>query len=96
MSKPDITVPRNMLAIQGDRVLVYSHGSGGGLLLDYVLTLIRVIDVGRQEMRLVNRDDKSRKPDWSFTQKWYDSLRPARENKENAKWEVTLKPSTNG
>ena len=90
MSKPDITIPLNMLAIQGDRVLVYSHGSGG-LLLDCVLTLIRVVGSGQQEMRLVNRDAKSRKPDWTFTQKWYDSLRPARENKEGAKWEVTLK-----
>lgn len=88
MSRPDLTQPRNMLAIQGDRVLVYSHGAAQ---FDYVLTLIRVIGVGGQEMRMVNRDDKSRKPDWSFTQKWYDSLRPARENKENAKWEVTLK-----
>ena len=88
MSKPDITVPRNMLAIQGDRVIVYSHGAEQ---FDYVLTLVRVMDVDTQEMRLVNRDDKSRKPDWLFTQKWYDSLRPARENKENATWEVTLK-----
>lgn len=86
--KPDITIPLNMLAIQGDRVLVYNHG---GSQPQHVLTLIRVIDVAKQELRLINRDDKSRKPDWTFTQKWYDSLRPARENTEGAKWEVTLK-----
>ncbi len=90
MSKPDITVPKNMLAIQGDRVLVYNHVDDD-LQLAYVLTLIRVIDVDRQEMRMVNRDNKTGKPDWLFTQKWYDSLRPARPNKENAQWEVTLK-----
>lgn len=89
-SKPDITKPANMLAIQGDRVLVYGH-EANELVLVCVLTLIRVIDIGRQEMRMVNRDDKTRKPDWAFTQKWYDSLRPARKNDAGAVWEVTLK-----
>jgi hypothetical protein len=92
MSKPDISKPANMLAIQGDRVLVYNHVDAS-LQLVYVLTVIRVIDVDRQEMRLINREGKTHKPDWLFTQKWYDSLRPARANKEGAKWEVTLKPA---
>lgn len=91
MSRPDITDPANMLAVQGDRVLVYKHSDNGHLLLAHVLTLVRVIDVGGQEMRLVNRDDKMRLPDWAFTQKWYDVLRSAPENKQGAKWEVTLK-----
>lgn len=91
MNRPDITQPKNMLAIQGERVLVYSH-EGDQLYLDFVLTLVRCIDIGRQEMRMVNREAKDHKPDWAFTQKWYDSLRPARPNKENAQWEVTLKP----
>lgn len=90
-SRPDITDPANMLAIQGERVIVYVH-TGGKLVVDCVLTLVRCIDIGSQQMRLINRDGKERKPDWLFTQKWYDSLRPARPNKENARWEVTLKP----
>ena len=93
MSKPDITVPRNMLAIQGDRVLVYNHVDGS-LLLNYVLTLIRVIDVDRQEMRMVNREGRTHKPDWLFTQKWHDSLKLAEKNQYGAKWQVTLKSKT--
>ena len=90
-SRPDITKPENMLAIQGDLVLVYKH-EGDAVVLADVLTLVRVMDVGRQEMRLCNRASKDRKPDWPFTQAWYDRLKPARDNKEGAKWEVTLKP----
>lgn len=80
-----------MLAVQGDLVLVYKHGANGDLVHAHTLTLVRVIDVDKQEMRLVNRSSKDHKPDWSFTQAWYDRLKPARENKEGAKWEVTLK-----
>lgn len=89
----NVADPATMLSLQGDRVLVYKHNSenNGSLLLAYVLTLVRVIDIGRQEMRLVNRDSKDRQPDWAFTQVWLEKLRPARENKLNAKWEVTLK-----
>lgn len=87
--RPDITQPENMLAIQGDLVLVYKQM--GGVVHAYTLTLVRVIDIGHQEMRMVNRASKDRKPDWPFTQKWYDRLKPARENKEGAKWEVTVK-----
>ena len=54
MNRPDITQPKNMLAIQGERVLVYSH-EGDQLYLDFVLTLVRCIDIGRQEMRMVNQ-----------------------------------------
>ena len=82
-----------MLAIQGDRVLVYNHVDDD-LRLVYVLTLIRVIDVDRQEMRLVNRDAKTGKPDWAFTQKYYDSLKPAKANEHGAKWEVTVRYKT--
>ena len=41
MNRPDITQPKNMLAIQGERVLVYSH-EGDQLYLDFVLTLVRI------------------------------------------------------
>jgi len=88
----NVADPATMLSLQGDRVLVYKHTeNNGSLLLVHVLTLVRVVDVDRQEMRLVNRDSKDRQPDWACTQVWVDKLRPARENKHNAKWEVTLK-----
>lgn len=89
----NVADPETMLSLQGDRVLVYKHAENNGtLLLAYVLTLVRVVDVGRQEMRLVNRDSKDRQPDWLCTQVWLDKLRPAPAgNKQNAKWEVTLK-----
>ena len=90
-ARPDITKPENMLDIQGDKVLVYTHAENA-IELAHIMTLVRVIGIGTQEMRLVNKEGKTRKPDWLFTQKWYDSLKPARENKEGAKWEVTLKP----
>ena len=77
------------MAVQGDRVIVYKHVESG-LELAHVLTIVRVMS-DRQEMRLVNRDSKSRQPDWAFSQKWYDRLRPAAENTLRAKWEVTLK-----
>lgn len=81
-----------MLSLQGNRVLIYRHtDNNGSLLLAHVLTLVRVMDVDRQEMRLVNRDSKERQPDWAFTQVWLDKLRPAAVNKHSAQWEVTLK-----
>lgn len=88
--RPDITRPENMLAIQGDRVLVYRHGANGDLDLTHVLTLVRVMGE-RQEMRLCNRETRTGKPDWAFTQVWYDRLRPAEENNAGAKWAVTIK-----
>lgn len=90
-ARPDITVPENMLDVQGDRVIVYKHSTTGSLDVAHVLTLVRVIDETRQEIRMVNREAKDRKPDWAFTQVWYDRLRPAEENKFGAKWQVTLK-----
>lgn len=91
MNRPDITKPENMLAVQGDLVIVYKHNGMGALEPLHLLTLVRAVDIGRQEMRMVNRESKDRQPDWPFTQVWYDSLRPAGENKAGAKWAVTLK-----
>ena len=91
-ARPNITVPQNMLDVQGDRVIVYKHDDDDTLVVAHVLTLVRVMDIGHQEMRMVNRESKkTRQPDWAFTQKWYEHLRPADENKLGAKWEVTLK-----
>lgn len=90
--RPDITKPENMLALQGEKVIVYKHGENGHRVLAHVLTLVRVIDFARQEMRLVNREGKVRSPDWAFTQTWYDRLKETPPNEFGAKWEVTLKP----
>lgn len=90
-SRPDITQPENMLAVQGDKVIVYKHGENGHRVLAHVLTLVRVMDMGSQHMRLVNREGKVRSPDWAFTQVWYDRLKEAPKNEFGAKWEVTLK-----
>jgi len=91
-ARPDITKSENMLEVQGDRVSVYRHGSDGALELLWVLTLVHVIGEAGHEMRMCNREAKDHKPDWPFTQAYYDKLRPAPPgNKENAKWEITLK-----
>jgi len=89
-ARPDITKPENMLEVQGDRVIVYKH-EGDALVMQYVLTLVRVVGIGHPEMRMVNKESKTWHPDWAFTQAWYDRLRPAGKNKLNAKWEVTVK-----
>ena len=89
--RPDITQPENMREVQGDRVLVFKQAEGGEPVHAYTLTLVRLMGGGRQEMRLVNRESRTHEPDWAFTQKWYDRLKPARENKVRAKWEVTVK-----
>jgi hypothetical protein len=87
-ARPDITKPENMLAIQGDLVIVYRHGERDPA---YVMTLVRVLGVGTQEMRLKNKQSKDHKPDWAFTQAWYDRLKEAGKNEFGAKWEVTIK-----
>jgi len=90
-ARPDITDPQNMLAIQGDRIAVYTHTANGDLALHHILTLVRVIDGDCQSLRMVNRESRSRQPDLAFSQKWYGCLRPAGENKLNVQWAVTLK-----
>jgi hypothetical protein len=87
----NITSPADMLALQGDRVLIFQRDDQNELCHVDTLTIVRVIDFDRKSLRLVKRDGKVRLPDWEFTQKLADKLRPARENKEGAKWEVTLK-----
>ena len=91
MTRPNITDPNEMLAVQGDRIIVYKRGDNGSLVMEHVLTLVRRMDDTSSVLRMVNRESKSRQPDWAFTQAWYNNLRPAGENKLNAKWEVTLK-----
>jgi len=91
-ARPDITKSENMLEVQGDRVSVYRYREDHVPDKVWVLTLVHVISEAGHEMRMSNREAKDRKPDWPFTQAYYDKLRPAPPgNKENAKWEITLK-----
>lgn len=74
-------------------IIVYKPDEQGNLAVAYLLTLVHVVDGNKHEMRMVNRDSKTRKPDWPLTQVWFDKLRqvdPA-SNKQGARWEVTLK-----
>jgi aminoglycoside phosphotransferase (APT) family kinase protein len=66
------------------------HGPTG-LVLAYILTLIHRIDNNQHEMRMVNRESKERKPDWAFTQKWFDRLRPESDSRLKTQWAVTIK-----
>jgi len=87
----DVTNPDHMRELQGDRLLVYRH-AGAKLEVVYVLTLIRVMEETGQSLRMVNREGRVPVPDWPFTQKWCDHLRPAPPNNdENARWAITLK-----
>lgn len=89
-SRPDITQRENMLEIQGDRVVAYKRVDEG-LKQVWVLTLVHVVDEDAHSMGLSNREDKTRQPDWPFTQAYYDRLRPAVDAKTGAKWAITLK-----
>jgi hypothetical protein len=57
-----------------------------------VLTLVHVVDIIGRSLRLINRDTKSGLPDYRVSALLFAALKPARKNKDNAKWEVTLKP----
>jgi hypothetical protein len=83
--KGDITNPEVMVQYQGDRVLVHKAG-----VPDKVLTLVRVMDVSKQHMRLCNREDKTRKPDWPLTHALWAAMVPANPNKEGCKWELSV------
>ncbi len=75
-----------MLAHQGDRVLLLKPGKP-----DRAFTLVHVVDTTGHQFRLVNRDDKTRKPDWALSQLIWDAMSPARPNKLDCKWEVTVR-----
>lgn len=83
--KGDITNPEVMLAHQGDRVLVLREGKP-----DTALTLVRVMDIGKQRMRLCNREDKTHKPDWAVDNEIWAAIEPARPNKLGCKWELLI------
>lgn len=85
----DIAVEK-ILEVQGDRVLVFQQREGE--ISQNVLTLVHVVDTDSRSLRMVNRDSKTKLPDYRVSESLLAALKPARKNKENAKWEVTLKP----
>ncbi len=93
----DVTDPKTILEYQGDRVLVLKHRQidslqvGTEQALAYVLTIVNVVNADNRTLYLTNRDSKTHKPDWPLTQALFDHLRPAGENKEQAKWALTVK-----
>lgn len=85
-----MTDPKTILEHQGDRVLVFKN-TGAELALVHVLTMVNVVHLDKRELHLTNRESKTGKPDWVLTQALFDHFRPAGENKEQAKWAVTVK-----
>lgn len=87
-----------MLDVQGDRVLIVGHGPDREDELYHVLTIVHVVEGTQKDksdavhsLRLINRDDKSRKPDWLLTQKIVDHFQEAPLNSEGAKWMLYVK-----
>jgi hypothetical protein len=72
---------------QGDQVLV-RRGEA-----ECVLTLVRVVDTTGQQLRLVNRSNGVRKPDWAISQKLWEAIHPAPAEleAEGIKWALTVK-----
>jgi len=81
-----VTDRNRMLEIQGDRVLLHKLGVPAR-----VLTIVHAVNETGHELRLVNREDKSGKPDWPISQKLFEAIHPAKDNKAKAVWEVTVK-----
>lgn len=91
--RKDVTNVDVMRELQGDRVVVLKL-IGQELQMTHVLTVVRVVDVDRQELRLVNRENKTHKPDWPLSQAMLDHFKPVGHGYEEhkAKWQVTVKP----
>ena len=83
----DVTRRETMRLLQGKRVRVVKQDGSR----EWALTIVRVLDGARQELRLVNRDSKAKKPDWALTQKLWDAIEPAERNDLNCGYEVTIK-----
>lgn len=72
--------------VQGDRVFVRRHGYA-----DRVFKIVRVVDVGSQQLRLVHETGHS--PDWPLSQALWDALQPATPAVQatGVKWVLALK-----
>ena len=90
----DPTDRGKMLELQGDRVLLHWRWEGAqeesGVL---PLTFVHVVDVDHRELRLVNRDEKGRDPDWLLTPALFATIVPATTNNLNCKWMIKAKCS---
>jgi hypothetical protein len=83
----DVTDRDLMLAQQGKRVLV-AKADGSR---HWALTIVHVVDAAIRALRLVNRDDKSRQPDWALSQKLWEAIEPAEANNLNCEYELSIK-----
>lgn len=90
---PSLSLPETRNSLQGDRVILYHRRrQSGEVRLSCVLTLVNVGELNQPScLHLINRDDKSRQPDWTFTEGHYAHLQPAPAgNKQKAQWTLTL------
>ena len=79
--KRDVTNRETMLELQGDLVLV---NPGKDELL---LTIVRLVDINKQELLLVDRGSKARDT-WTLTQELCDRLTPSKD--PQAKWALIV------
>ena len=91
-AKPSLFLSETRLALQGERVILWHRRADGNVRRSCVLTLVQVRDLTQPpEMHLINREDKSRRPDWVLTERHYASMQPAPAgNKQQAQWQLTL------
>lgn len=83
----DVTDPEVMYEHQGQKVFVFKSSTQA----QYVLTLVRVLDIGKQELRLTNREIKSGKPDWPVSQRLWEAIQKAEANPYGCQMELTIK-----
>ena len=83
----DVTDRALMLAQQGKRVLV-AKADGSRR---WALTIVHVVGEASRSLRLANRDDKSRQPDWALSQKLWEAIEAAGDNKLNCEYELSIK-----
>lgn len=79
--KLNVTQRETMLQLQGDLVLVETGDE------ELLLTIVRIVDVDKQELALVNRQSKAHET-WPFTQEVCDRLLPSKDPR--AKWRLAL------
>jgi hypothetical protein len=76
-----VTNQETMLKLQGDLVLVNPGES------ELLLTIVRAVGIGKQELLLVNRNTK-KKESWPLTQELCDRLTPSQD--PLAKWTLVI------
>lgn len=76
-----------ILAQQGKRVLVAKVDGSR----HWALTIVHVVDVAARSLRLVNREDKSRQPDWTLSQRLWDAIEAAGPNDLKCEDQLSIK-----